>query len=192
MKRASVAVAPIVIALLAGCGSSSKTTSSSTGSAAASTPAQSTSTPTPSTTAPTQSTPTPAPSASTPSAPGSITVTTKGTSRGPILAAGPKRLTVYMFEADTIPTMSVCGPNCAAVWPPLTTRSQPHASGETLASGLRTITRPDGRKQVTYKGHPLYYYVRDGDASDAYGQGIKSFGASWYVLSPTGNKIDKS
>ncbi len=46
--------------------------------------------------------------------------------------------------------------------------------------------------QVTYKGHPLYYFAKDGDAGDAYGQGSKSFGAGWYVLAPSGKKIDKS
>jgi predicted lipoprotein with Yx(FWY)xxD motif len=45
---------------------------------------------------------------------------------------------------------------------------------------------------VTYKGHPLYYFVKDKDDGDAYGQGTKAFGASWYVLTPSGNKIDES
>jgi len=43
---------------------------------------------------------------------------------------------------------------------------------------------------VTYKGHPLYYYAKDGDAGDAYGQGSTSFGAGWYVLKPNGEKLD--
>ena len=61
-----------------------------------------------------------------------------------------------------------------------------------MAADLGTITRPDGTTQVTYKGHPLYYFRKDGDAGDAYGQGAKAFGAGWYVLAPSGNKIDKS
>ena len=61
-----------------------------------------------------------------------------------------------------------------------------------MAADLRTITRPDGTKQVTYKGHPLYFFARDGDKGDAYGQGVNSFGASWYVVSPSGAKVDKS
>ncbi|HEY2217642.1 MAG TPA: hypothetical protein VGH21_09100, partial [Solirubrobacteraceae bacterium] len=43
---------------------------------------------------------------------------------------------------------------------------------------------------VTYKGHPLYFYDDDKDSGDAYGQGSKSFGASWYVMKPSGSKID--
>ena len=45
---------------------------------------------------------------------------------------------------------------------------------------------------MTYKGHPLYYYVKDRDAGDSYGQGIKSFGSDWYVLAPSGSKVDTS
>jgi predicted lipoprotein with Yx(FWY)xxD motif len=45
---------------------------------------------------------------------------------------------------------------------------------------------------VTYDGHPLYRYVKDGDAGDAYGEGIKSFGAEWYALAPSGKKVDLS
>ena len=64
--------------------------------------------------------------------------------------------------------------------------------GSAKAADLGTITRPDGTKQVTYNGHPLYYFARDGDRSDAYGQGVKQFGASWYVLAPSGKKVDTS
>jgi predicted lipoprotein with Yx(FWY)xxD motif len=61
-----------------------------------------------------------------------------------------------------------------------------------MASDLGTITRPDGTKQVTYKGHPLYLFAKDKDDGDAYGEGVKAFGADWYVLAPSGNKIDLS
>jgi predicted lipoprotein with Yx(FWY)xxD motif len=100
-------------------------------------------------------------------------------------------MTVYLFEADT-GSSSTCSGACASVWPPVTTGGQPQAGGRAMASELATITRPDGSKQVTYNGHPLYYYSRDGDAGDAYGAGIKSYGAKWYVLAPSGKKIDNS
>jgi predicted lipoprotein with Yx(FWY)xxD motif len=61
-----------------------------------------------------------------------------------------------------------------------------------MAADLGTTTRSDGTTQVTYKGHPLYFYSKDGDAGDAYGQGLKSFGAGWYVLKPSGVKVDNS
>ena len=61
-----------------------------------------------------------------------------------------------------------------------------------IPSELGVTVRQDGSRQVTYHGHPLYFYARDGDKSDAYGQGVKSFGAGWYVLAPSGKKIDTS
>jgi predicted lipoprotein with Yx(FWY)xxD motif len=123
-----------------------------------------------------------------------VLVTSKPNKLGTILGAGPKRLTVYLYEADKASSSSCSGP-CAAVWPPVTTTGKPRAAGTALAADLGTIARADGRTQVTYKGHPLYYYakdVQDGDAGDTYGQGLKSFGADWYVLAPTGKKVDKS
>jgi predicted lipoprotein with Yx(FWY)xxD motif len=61
-----------------------------------------------------------------------------------------------------------------------------------MTAELGTITRSDGTTQVTYKGHPLYLFIKDKDDGDTYGQGIKAFGAAWYTLAPSGNKIDLS
>jgi predicted lipoprotein with Yx(FWY)xxD motif len=167
------AAATAAVALLAGCGSSS---SSSTTSSAASTPA---------------STPTQSTAASTTAAAGpGVAVATKHAKLGMILAAGPKHLTVYMFEADK-GTTSSCNAACAKVWPPVTTAGKPAVSGGAVAADLGTAMRADGTEQVTYKGHPLYFYDDDKDSGDAYGQGSKAFGADWYVLKPDGNKVDE-
>jgi predicted lipoprotein with Yx(FWY)xxD motif len=134
-----------------------------------------------------------APSTATvsPAAASGISVTSKSGKLGTILAAGPKRLTVYMFEGDRGASSS-CSGGCASVWPPVTSGGSPVASGQAQASDIGLVTRSDGSRQVTYKGHPLYFYARDGDQGDAYGQGIKGFGASWYVLTPSGKKVDNS
>lgn len=177
VRTASIATAvPIVAALLVGCGSSSKSTTSTP-----SAPPASTST----------SASAPAGRSSTPTATTAALVTTKHNKLGTVLAVGSKRLTVYLFEADTS-SKSTCAGACASVWPPVTTTGQPRTGGNAVASDLGTVTRSDGTVQVTYKGHPLYLYAKDGDAGDAYGQGLKSFGAGWYVLAASGNKIDKS
>jgi len=118
-----------------------------------------------------------------------VSVTTKHSSLGTILAAGPKQLTVYLFEGDT-GTGSSCNGACAQAWPPVL--GKPSASGAASSGDLGTIKRSDGSTQATYKGHPLYYFVRDQTGSDSFGQGLKSFGAGWYVLSPAGSKIDNS
>jgi predicted lipoprotein with Yx(FWY)xxD motif len=134
-------------------------------------------------------------SATAPAASGSTTgatvVSTEHTTLGTVLAAGPKRLTVYLFAADTGPH-STCTGACAQVWPPVTSTAAPQAEGGAVAANLGTIERAGGVKQLTYKGHPLYYYVSDQQAGETTGQGLASFGAPWYVLAPSGNEITGS
>jgi predicted lipoprotein with Yx(FWY)xxD motif len=167
----------IVLALvIAGCGSSKS--SSNAASAPASTPSSSGSAYGPSTSSPASS-----------SAPAALITTKHAGKLGTILASGSKRLTVYLFEADKSGSSS-CSGACATVWPPVT--GSPKAIGGAMSADLGTITRPDGTKQVTYKGHPLYLYVKDKDDGDSYGEGIKSFGAAWYALAPSGKKVDLS
>jgi predicted lipoprotein with Yx(FWY)xxD motif len=57
---------------------------------------------------------------------------------------------------------------------------------------VSTTTRADGAVQVTYNGHPLYYFVGDKQTGDAKGENLHAFGADWYVVSPAGNKIEPS
>jgi hypothetical protein len=59
------------------------------------------------------------------------------------------------------------------------------------ASLLGTTTRTDGKTEVTYHGHPLYYFAGDHKPGDSNGEGLKAFGAEWYVLSAAGNKVEK-
>jgi predicted lipoprotein with Yx(FWY)xxD motif len=180
-RHALGATAVTAIALFtAGCGSS--TTNTTTAADASSTSAPTTSASGGSATTAASTT-----AASTTSH--GVKVTSKHGKLGTFLAAGSKRLTVYLFEADK-GGRSACSGACARVWPPVTTSGPPTAGSGARTADLGTITRSDGSKQVTYKGHPLYYYVRDKDDGDAYGQGSDSFGAEWYVLTPKGSKID--
>jgi predicted lipoprotein with Yx(FWY)xxD motif len=167
--------------VIAGCGSSSSSSgsSSTTSSSAAATTATTT---TPASTAPAGE------SSSASSEPG-VTITAKKDKLGTILAAGPKKLTVYLFEADK-GGQSSCSGACAKAWPPVTTTGEPQAGGAAVTADLGTISRSDGTKQVTYKGHPLYFFVKDKEDDDTYGQGSDEFGAEWYVMKPSGNKID--
>lgn len=178
------AVASTVALFAAGCGSSSTSTGSSAKSAGAA--SNSPYGETQSTSAPQSTTG----SASTAASTGVLVVSKHGHD-GTILAAGPKRLTVYMFEGDKGATSS-CSGACAQVWPPVTTTGAATAAGAAITADLGTITRSDGTTQVTYKGHPLYFYVKDKDDGDAYGQGVHGFGADWYVLKPSGAKVDNS
>jgi len=96
---------------------------------------------------------------------------------------------LYLWEADKNGTSTCSGP-CAAAWPPVTTSGAPLAGSGVDKALLGTVKRADGTEQVTYNGHPLYYYVGDTGPGTAKGQGSKDFGASWYVLSAKGAKID--
>ena len=108
---------------------------------------------------------------------------------GSALVDGAGR-TLYLFEADS-PTMSACSGACASVWPPLLTHGSPVTVSGAVHSGLvGSVARSDGTRQVTYDGHPLYYYAGDRQSGDSHGQGLDQFGAPWYVVAPGGNKID--
>jgi predicted lipoprotein with Yx(FWY)xxD motif len=99
---------------------------------------------------------------------------------------------LYLFEADT-GTTSACNGLCAHVWPPLLTHANPPtASGAAQAQLFGTTARGDGTLQVTYNGHPLYYFAGDLAPGDTYGQGLNQFGGHWYVVTSAGDKIDAS
>ncbi len=122
---------------------------------------------------------------------GPTALTTKSNATlGTILAAGPKKLTVYMFMADH-GGKSSCYGACASVWPPVTVSGAPKLEGGAMKSKVGTTKRSDGSMQLTYAGRPLYYYTPDTSESSVTGQGVRSFGALWYVMSPSGTVITK-
>ena len=107
---------------------------------------------------------------------------------GKFLADGQGRA-LYLFEADKSST-STCAGACAAAWPPVTASAMPMAGGGVSQSLLGTTKRADGTEQLTYNGHPLYYFAADTGSGMAKGQGTKAFGAGWYVVDAKGSKID--
>jgi predicted lipoprotein with Yx(FWY)xxD motif len=100
--------------------------------------------------------------------------------------SGKDGMALYMFTPDTGST-STCTGDCAGTWPPLTVAS---ASDVTAGSGVTgaigTTARADGTIQVTFNGHPLYYYSGDSKAGDTNGQGKFD---KWYLASPTGDMV---
>jgi predicted lipoprotein with Yx(FWY)xxD motif len=116
------------------------------------------------------------------------TVGTRHTSLGTVLVDGQGR-TLYLFEKDT-GTASTCSGGCASIWPPATTTGPATAKGGVVAAKLGTTKRADGTTEVTYAGHPLYTYAADAKPGDVKGQNLDQFGAEWYVLAPSGQKID--
>jgi predicted lipoprotein with Yx(FWY)xxD motif len=101
-----------------------------------------------------------------------------------------KGITLYDFVKDK-GTTSVCYDACAALWPPLLTTGKPIAGPGVRASLLGTTKRKDGKLEVTYGGHPLYYFVTDRTRGETTGQGVNQFGGPWWVLSPVGKEIHR-
>ncbi|HEX9560481.1 MAG TPA: hypothetical protein VGA76_04545 [Candidatus Dormibacteraeota bacterium] len=128
------------------------------------------------------------PRGGTPAASGMATVVVANSSRGQILVDSSGR-TLYLFEADRAAASS-CYDACIGVWPAVVTTGQPVAGPRVNASLLSTTKRKDGTLEVVYNGHPLYYFSGDKKSGDVTGQGLSSFGAAWYVVSPGGTKID--
>jgi predicted lipoprotein with Yx(FWY)xxD motif len=101
-----------------------------------------------------------------------------------------KGITLYDFVTDKH-GMSGCYGACAALWPPLITKGKPHAGPGVRASLLGTTKRKDGKLEVTYNRHPLYYFVTDRKRGQTTGQGVNQFGGPWWVLSPAGKEIHR-
>jgi predicted lipoprotein with Yx(FWY)xxD motif len=149
---------------LAACGGSSSTSSTTAASAPAPAPAKASSSPRP-----------------------AAVVGTSTSSLGTFLVDAKGRA-LYLWDADH-GTMSTCSGACGQAWPPLTATGTPKASGQVKSSLLGTTKRADGSREVTYDGHPLYYYAGDSAPKQTNGQGSDSFGSPWWVVSPAGKAI---
>lgn len=100
--------------------------------------------------------------------------------------------TLYIFTADS-GDQSACVGECAEAWPPLITTGDPRAVAPGLDEDkLGTITREDGSLQVTYAGHPLYYFEKDSEEVEVSGQDVASFGGEWYLIAPDGTLIEET
>jgi predicted lipoprotein with Yx(FWY)xxD motif len=99
---------------------------------------------------------------------------------------GPNGKVVYVFGADHGST-SHCYGVCATAWPPVLTGAAPVAGAGVEASLLGTTKRTDGSLQVTYGGHPLYYYSAD-PVGKIMCQHVNMHGGLWLIVKPNGQK----
>lgn len=120
----------------------------------------------------------------TPAAPGGV-LEVATTSLGPVLVDG-KGLTVYMLTADS-PGHSTCSAACLQYWPPVTGPAPTSVKGITAALSVTKTT--SGTSMVTAAGWPLYTFVKDSAPGDVTGEGVKSFGGTWYAVSPSGKAV---
>lgn len=88
-------------------------------------------------------------------------------------------MTLYWFKMDGN-SESACNGGCLEKWPVYySEKVLPPQNIDSKEFG--TITRGDGKKQTTFRGFPLYYFFKDKDAGDTFGQGVKDV---WFVINP--------
>ena len=93
--------------------------------------------------------------------------------------------TLYLFEADSM-NKSNCSGGCLALWPAVMADGRATAGSGVSAGMIGTAT---DSSQVTYAGHPLYWFSGDTAAGDTNGEGLTDFGGAWYAVSPAGKAV---
>jgi predicted lipoprotein with Yx(FWY)xxD motif len=91
---------------------------------------------------------------------------------------------IYLFDKETS-SKPDCYDACAEAWPPVLTEGDPQAQGAVGAGLLGTTKRTDGSTQVTYGGHPLYYYAHEGK-NEVLCHNVSEYGGLWLVVTPRG------
>jgi predicted lipoprotein with Yx(FWY)xxD motif len=112
------------------------------------------------------------------------TLTARQTAYGRILF-DPRGFVLYGFTADR-KRRSVCTGACAGAWPPYLVSGSLRAGRGVSKTLLGTTRRPDGMRQLTYAGRPLYFYVGDRKPGQILCQGVSEFGGDWLVVRPNG------
>jgi predicted lipoprotein with Yx(FWY)xxD motif len=115
-----------------------------------------------------------------------ITVKVAGSEFGEILFDGDDRA-IYLFEKEAS-SRSECSGACAEAWPPVLTEAPPQTGAGAKAGLLGTTRRTDGSTQVTYNGHPLYYYVDD-PRGQVLCHNVQEFGGLWLVVDAAGEAV---
>jgi predicted lipoprotein with Yx(FWY)xxD motif len=108
----------------------------------------------------------------------------KNKALGKILVDSKGR-TLYELEADG-KNKSTCSGQCATFWPPYAAPKKITVGSGVSKSSLKVITRSDGKKQLSYHGHPLYRYSGDTKKGQTNGEGVNAFGGFWYVMDGKG------
>jgi predicted lipoprotein with Yx(FWY)xxD motif len=177
----------VCVLLLVGCGTSStpgsagpqSITSPPTPSAGSSSPAAARSpSPRPTSATPASSEPSPG------SEPRGTTVVAADSRFGSILFDASAQA-IYLFDAEQS-SHPKCYGNCADAWPPVLTKGKPQGKAAVRSELLGTTRRSDGAIQVTYAGHPLYFYAHEGKRQ-VLCHNVKEFGGTWLAVQPDGD-----
>jgi predicted lipoprotein with Yx(FWY)xxD motif len=123
------------------------------------------------------------PSSSSPPAADGTAITTSASQFG-VMLFDEHSQAIYLFDKETSGQPD-CYADCAAAWPPVLATGDPQASGDVRPDRLGTVQRTDGTTQVTYAGHPLYYYAHEGPG-EVLCHGVVEYGGTWLVVTPEG------
>jgi predicted lipoprotein with Yx(FWY)xxD motif len=167
VKAATMVAAAASLVLLAACasGSSNSTTSSQPAAAA----------------------PSSAPAASAPAGTGAA-LSTASSKDGTILVDSTGK-SVYILTSDKPNGASACTTQCLQFWPVVSAPSPLPTSLSGITAKLGTFMAADGSSQLTINGYPAYTFSKDSGPGMISGQGVKSFGGVWWLVTPSGSWI---
>lgn len=115
-----------------------------------------------------------------------ITVKVVSSQYGPVLADG-RGQAFYLFAREKT-SRSRCYGACEQRWPPVLARGAPRAGPGAKSRLLGITRRTDGHLQLTYAGHPMYYYLGDAPGRILC-QGVNEFGGLWLVVRSSGKPV---
>jgi predicted lipoprotein with Yx(FWY)xxD motif len=96
--------------------------------------------------------------------------------------------TVYMLTADSS-GRSTCSSVCLSSWPPVAGPSSGASSSPDITAKVGEAATTTGNTMLTVGGWPVYRYVQDTAPGDVTGEGITSFGGTWYAIGPNGQPV---
>jgi predicted lipoprotein with Yx(FWY)xxD motif len=118
---------------------------------------------------------------------GGTLITLHKTKLGKVIATSTGK-TLYLYTPDA-KNKSNCYGSCSSLWPPMMLKGKLRAGTGVKAKLLKSTLRKNGKRQVTYNGHPLYKYVGDSKAGQVSGQGYQSI---WYVVNASGKPVKQA
>ena len=115
---------------------------------------------------------------------GTATVkTATNASLGETIVVNSKGTTVYDLDPETAHHLLCKSAMCFKFWPPVKVSKNAKLSAAAGIKGKLGKLHRDGFYQLTLNGDPLYTFAFDKSKGMASGNGIKSFGGTWHVVS---------
>jgi predicted lipoprotein with Yx(FWY)xxD motif len=112
----------------------------------------------------------------------SVVKVTRNAALGKRILVTRSGMTLYSLSAERHGRFICTTSFCLSLWKPLVVKPGVKPAG---VSGLATVRRPDGKRQVAFKGAPLYRFVQDMKPGDAKGNGFRDVGV-WRPVAVSG------